>query len=172
MRTVNTDRLNQFWNEGILQKVKELTERITRVSEKIDVLDTKEEIEANTDDEKMAGALAVKEMFGQLDSNLNNFTDAVTNNEYCLSNGKTGYTKVGNNVTFTGCLYIQGTPTAYSTPLVTNLPIPISTGFIAHGRSNQTGDLKLFWINGKNIMPAEPLSSGHIYSLSFSYIAV
>ena len=85
MRTVNTDRLNQFWNEGILQKVKELTERITRVSEKIDVLDTKEEIEANTDDEKMAGALAVKEMFGQLDSKLNDYVKLVTSDNIAIS---------------------------------------------------------------------------------------
>lgn len=63
MRVVNTDKLNRFWKNGVLAIVDAL-------SKKIDVLDTKEEIEANTDEEKMAGALAVKEMFGQLNSKL------------------------------------------------------------------------------------------------------
>lgn len=64
MKTVNTNRLNQLWKEGVLPKIK------AGVDEKIDVLDTKEEIEANTDEEKMAGALAVKGMFGEINSKL------------------------------------------------------------------------------------------------------
>lgn len=74
MKTVNTNRLNQLWKEGVLPKIKalldDLTESINGVDEKIDVLDTKEEIEANTDEEKMAGALAVKGMFGEINSKL------------------------------------------------------------------------------------------------------
>lgn len=42
----------------------------------IDILDTPEEIEANTEPEKVAGALAVKEMFGGLSDNLQ-FPDGV-----------------------------------------------------------------------------------------------
>ena len=76
MKTVNTNRLNQLWKEGVLPKIKalldDLTESINGVDEKIDVLDTKEEIEANTDEEKMAGALAVKGMFGEINSKLIN----------------------------------------------------------------------------------------------------
>lgn len=37
----------------------------------VDILDTKEEIEANTEPGKAAGALAVKEMFGALNDNIN-----------------------------------------------------------------------------------------------------
>ena len=42
----------------------------------IDILDTPEEIEANTEPEKVAGALAVKEMFDELNDNLQ-FPDGV-----------------------------------------------------------------------------------------------
>ena len=37
----------------------------------VDILDTKEEIEANTESGKAAGAQAVKEMFGALNDNIN-----------------------------------------------------------------------------------------------------
>ena len=40
----------------------------------VDILDTKEEIEANTEPGKAAGAQAVKEMFGALNDNLKGFT--------------------------------------------------------------------------------------------------
>ncbi len=76
MKTVNTNRLNQFWNEGVLPKINgllnSLTALIDGVNGKIDVLDTKEEIEANTAEGKMAGALAVKGMFGEVNSKLAN----------------------------------------------------------------------------------------------------
>lgn len=48
-----------------------LVEAINEVNEKeVDVLDTKEEIEANTDSGKVAGALAVKEMVGEVSASL------------------------------------------------------------------------------------------------------
>lgn len=82
MKTVNTNRLNQLWKEGVLPKIKalldDLTESINGVDEKIDVLDTKEEIEANTDEEKMAGALAVKGMFGEINSKLSSYIKFVS----------------------------------------------------------------------------------------------
>lgn len=108
----------------------------------------------------------------KLNSKLVNFIDAIANNEYCSFDGKAGYSKVGRSVIFTGNLYIKGIPEAYSSALVTNLPTMITSGFVAYGRSNQTGDVKKFWISGKKIMPAEPLDSGQSYALSFSYVAV
>lgn len=48
-----------------------LVEAINEVNKKeVDVLDTKEEIEANTDAGKVAGALAVKEMVGEVSASL------------------------------------------------------------------------------------------------------
>ena len=53
----------------------------------VDILDTKEEIEANTETGKAAGALAVQEMFGALNDNLKGFTPVLDE-----STGKiTGY---------------------------------------------------------------------------------
>ena len=53
----------------------------------VDILDTKEEIEANTEPGKAAGAQAVKEMFGALNDNLQGFTPVIDE-----STGKiTGY---------------------------------------------------------------------------------
>ncbi len=45
-------------------------------SAEVDILDTKEEIEANTEPEKAAGALAVKDMFAELNNNLQ-FPDGI-----------------------------------------------------------------------------------------------
>ena len=58
-----------------------LVEAINEVNEKeVDVLDTKEEIEANTDSGKVAGALAVKKMVGEVSASLYNldYDNAVT----------------------------------------------------------------------------------------------
>ncbi|MCI6715537.1 MAG: hypothetical protein MR523_11435, partial [Lachnospiraceae bacterium] len=63
-----------------------LVEAINEVNEKeVDVLDTKEEIEANTDSGKVAGALAVKEMVGEVSASLT-YYDEDTNTLYINSN--------------------------------------------------------------------------------------
>lgn len=59
-----------------------LVEAINEVNEKeVDVLDTKEEIEANTDSGKVAGALAVKEMVGEVSASLGDISN-VGNDTY------------------------------------------------------------------------------------------
>lgn len=115
MKTVNTNRLNQLWKEGVLPKIKalldDLTESINGVDEKIDVLDTKEEIEANTDEEKMAGALAVKGMFGEINSNLPIQTKAIITgkNEYYVSSSTC--VKLSNNYIISFTIGTQATYT-------------------------------------------------------------
>ena len=55
----------------------------------VDILDTKEEIEANTEPGKAAGALAVKEMFGALNDNLKGFTPVIDENTGKMTGYKT-----------------------------------------------------------------------------------
>ena len=71
----------------------------------LDVLDTKEEIEANTEAGKIAGAQAVKEMVGELNDNLSNLsTDLYKFGQQVNIGAVTSY-KATNN-----CLvYIQNT---------------------------------------------------------------
>lgn len=126
MKTVNTNRLNQFWNEGVLPKIKalldDLTESINGVDGKIDVLDTKEEIEANTDEEKIAGALAVKGMFGEINSKLDGIKSGLT---------------VAGDVTFSNTYFSDNTPVkiyrndyfAYLSFDKSNLSIDFSVGW-------------------------------------------
>lgn len=122
MKTVNTNRLNQLWKEGVLPKIKalldDLTESINGVDEKIDVLDTKEEIEANTDEEKMAGALAVKGMFGEINSKLN------IDGGYIRFAGSGSYFAVycKKNNRISSNLYLQTTPSAAGYKTVATLP--------------------------------------------------
>ncbi len=64
---------NQIGNLTDLTTTKKdsLVEAVNEVNKKgVDVLDTKEEIEANTDAGKVAGALAVKEMVGEVSASL------------------------------------------------------------------------------------------------------
>lgn len=117
MKTVNTNRLNQLWKEGVLPKIKalldDLTESINGVDEKIDVLDTKEEIEANTDEEKMAGALAVKGMFGEINSKLINI-------KTLNFNGASGAVYI-NTILPTIVLFASCTNSGYYTQLFLNI---------------------------------------------------
>lgn len=69
-----------------------LVEAINEVNEKeVDVLDTKEEIEANTDSGKVAGALAVKEMVGEVSASLVADNDQQFQFAYDSETGKYGY---------------------------------------------------------------------------------
>ncbi len=55
----------------------------------VDILDTKEEIEANTETGKAAGALAVKEMFSEINDNLKGFTPVIDENTGKMTGYKT-----------------------------------------------------------------------------------
>lgn len=55
----------------------------------VDILDTKEEIEANTESGKAAGAQAVKEMFSEINDNLKGFTPVIDENTGKMTGYKT-----------------------------------------------------------------------------------
>lgn len=55
----------------------------------VDILDTKEEIEANTESGKAAGAQAVKEMFGKLNDKLKGFEPVIDENTGKITGYKT-----------------------------------------------------------------------------------
>ena len=70
----NTEELETDNKESIVKAINEAAKSGGDGSA-VDILDSKEEIEANTQSGKVAGALAVQEMFSEINSNLTRMTD-------------------------------------------------------------------------------------------------
>lgn len=76
----------------------ELLEEEVKEKVSVDVLDTKEEIEANTEEGKAAGALAVKEMVSELNDNLSELSAKTKAYTYTGAVGNDGYIIVPHNL--------------------------------------------------------------------------
>lgn len=79
----------------------------------IDILDSQEEIQANTDPQKVAGTLAVKEMVGELNDNLSSLNTSLVetkNNlsEYIVRGGVVQAVVRDNNYLYANIPYITG----------------------------------------------------------------
>lgn len=59
----------------------------------MDILDSKEEIEANTEEGKVAGAQAVKQMFSEINGDLNGNIFMYENGQYFIQHGSDASTK-------------------------------------------------------------------------------
>ncbi len=77
------------WQKDALKKIEESSSG----GSSADILDSKEEIEANTEEGKVAGAQAVKQMFSEINGDLNGNIFMYENGQYFIQHGSDASTK-------------------------------------------------------------------------------
>ena len=139
------------------------------------ILDTLEEIVANTQSGKVAGALAVKELNSNLvniDTELLNYTDVTGNkNSFVNSGSAFFYSKTGNKV----CVQCYGSVNAnvsMNAILCSNFPAPVFGYGVLTITNLSTGTSGTCTVNSLGQLCAVEaiLSSGNAFAISGSYI--
>ncbi len=173
MKLITANKLNRFWNNGVLPK---LQGKIATAK----VLTTVEQVNANTDASNVTGAMVTKELY----HNLNGFSFGMT------TDGKPGYRKPGADTVIPfskGCPYIKklvynvqytGNCGLHVTPVITIDPgLATSIAVAFHGEiknvSNCTRSDNILYPTGGDITVNLDFNYNNGYNLiSFNFYII